>query len=152
MSTIFRSNRHPQWRGASAADSALQSQAMNVLLWTDTQKRRHLEPRATAGTLGPGVCFSLSLPNYLLTLEDGLAKRRWVNTCCHSKHFPNEHDIIPYHGRWDPEGKNKLTTSTHAKDLIHPCFTPASVPLRSSQKLCELDLWFLSGIWLAGYF
>lgn len=100
-----------------------------ALLWTDTQKQRHSNPRATAGIFGPGVYFSLSLQIYLLTPEDGLAKNRWVNIAlwafCHSNHVLNEHDIIPYHSRRDPEGRNELTTLTHAKDLIHPCFTPA---------------------------
>lgn len=99
------------------------SQAMDTFLQPRTQKRRH----SSSWNIGPRCSFPPSLPNYLLTLVDGLDKDRWVNVApwafCHSNHVVNERDIIPCHSRRDPEGR-KEQQLTHTKNLIHPCFAP----------------------------
>lgn len=111
ISTIFRSNITVKKSSFSCKLSSC-SKAMKALLQPHTQKWRH----SYSWNKGPRCSFPPSLPNYLLRLEDGLAKNRWVNVApwafCHSNHVLNERDIIPCHGRRDPEGRKELTAHT----------------------------------------
>lgn len=149
ISSIFRSNIAEK-KSSFRCKLSSWSRATTTLLQPHAQKWRH----SYSWNMGPRCSFPPGLPNYLLTLEDGLAKDRWVNGApwafCHSNHVLNECDIISCHGRPDPEGRKELTTHT-PRTWFTLALHQLSVPLHFSQNLCESDLWFLSGILLAGY-
>lgn len=120
---------------------------MNALLQPHTQNWRH----SHSWNVGPRCSFPPNLPNYLLSL--GQEQR---SKCCTlgvlSFQSCSEwvwHHSLPWQAR--PWGKERTNSSLTPRTWFTLALHQLSVPLHFSQNLCESDLWFLSGIWLAGY-